>query len=486
MKDIHKNTNVQYVIMNNISNDLYTLTFQNKPSEYILNVNPLMRSDILSIGEKFYNDKEFNAVRMHEREIYEKELSVYQEKLEKQIKEIHSKEVEILTMNNNFNSLLKKKIDEVQQKYNESIENEKRIIAQGIHLIRDEMNMMHDIEKKNLCLLHEKEKEMMKMMHENEKKSNNELDQHKNALIDELKKEKNIFFSKMDSTVHKGQVGELMVKSYIENNFYNYEVADTSNRANFGDLYIENNGMKLMIEVKNMEKMDRTAVDKFFNNVTHGVNNGRINAALFISLKDTHLYEGIKDLHFCFIDSVPCVMISNALINTHYIRMSIVLLEKLVNQLRNVLHIDDDVEKCLSLSMQHMYEQYNEDMMCINNEEKSLNNLLISLKQRKERLCETDAFIREYTVKYGMIIKKEKGKHVGKNKIDHIDIQNKLIEWARENKGCIKLENLIKMNIDQNTCNKYGGIMVMRKYVDQCRMNPTDIHKLNLNDESNL
>ena len=87
-----------------------------------------------------------------------------------------------------------------------------------------------------------------------------------------------------------GALGENEVERVIANSLQ-CTIEDTSQYSHKGDRFVRtDDGMKLLQETKTVERLhSKQDVEKFYSDVRKGVQEGRINCALFISLKTTHI-----------------------------------------------------------------------------------------------------------------------------------------------------------------------------------------------------
>lgn len=95
------------------------------------------------------------------------------------------------------------------------------------------------------------------------------------------------------------------------------EIADVSHIAGHGDRFITTpNGLKLLLEVKNVERLhSKHDIEKFRNDVYNGIQSQRINAALLVSLKTSSIPNVSGSCSVTFLQSdagrIPVMLLSS-------------------------------------------------------------------------------------------------------------------------------------------------------------------------------
>lgn len=146
-----------------------------------------------------------------------------------------------------------------------------------------------------------------------------------------------------------GNVGESIVEQYISETFSGpyYKIVDVSHVPNSADRIFSSSSMKCIIETKNVSRLKTTDVEKFHNDIRVGVQRSQINAALLVSLLDTHLIDGHKGFYFEIREGIPVIYIGNAVERMFAIKMALLTLQYLVDNgvVTNIVEEDSDSEQ---------------------------------------------------------------------------------------------------------------------------------------------
>ena len=138
------------------------------------------------------------------------------------------------------------------------------------------------------------------------------------------------YFNKIfSSTVAKGEYGENFVQNYLIDKFSGAKIIDTHKETATGDIIFHFNNLKTLIEVKNVQQVKPTEIEKFYRDIQ--VKKDEINSALFISLNDTNLIKGQKIIHFEIKHNIPIFILSNAFNTPENIRLAIVIIQYLIS-----------------------------------------------------------------------------------------------------------------------------------------------------------
>ena len=154
--------------------------------------------------------------------------------------------------------------------------------------------------------------------------------EHKTNLL-QIQDTINIFTKSTNKSSVKGKVSETIVQNIISNFFTDDTILDTSKESKAGDYQlIMNDGMKLMIEVKNYKNpVDKNEVDKFVRDIKHNKLNG-----IFISTTSKIVKKKLLE-----IEELPSgeitVYISNTGISGESIILGILLLKELIKRKAN-------------------------------------------------------------------------------------------------------------------------------------------------------
>jgi len=127
------------------------------------------------------------------------------------------------------------------------------------------------------------------------------IEHHQLLQMDEIGRNNN-------STI-KGRDGELLVYSKLQSFFPRSEIEDTHNIPRRGDFIVRDDGLTIMIEIKNYSRnVQKAEIDKFYRDLGD-VSNKDIQCAIFVSLK-----SGIcnrEDFAFEIYNNIPILFIHN-------------------------------------------------------------------------------------------------------------------------------------------------------------------------------
>lgn len=148
--------------------------------------------------------------------------------------------------------------------------------------------------------------------------------------INQLNQKFTDYFQKIfTNNTEKGEYGEEFVQNYLIDKFSGSMIADTHKETASGDILFHFNNLKTLIEVKNVQQVKPSEVEKFYRDIQQ--KKDEINSALFISLNDTNLVKGQKIIHFEIKYGIPIFMISNAFNTPENIRLAIIIIQYLIN-----------------------------------------------------------------------------------------------------------------------------------------------------------
>lgn len=366
------------------------------PQEYeideIFFKNPYDTSQIIDLGVKSFNAlKNFKYLDDDKQEI--ERLKTQIDSLENELN--YKFEIEIMKYKNNHNQeteSLKKQIEELK-KLNENSFNDFTIKLQNI-------NDIYSVEKQKIKDDVKKDYEIIKKLNENvyEEKINHllmykERNEINEKRINELQKKNEEIFERMSflsKSSNKGKEAEFFLQSYINDKFKLSKLFDMTNEPHSGDYHLHLNNSKILIESKNVEKIQKVRdLDKFVRDIQTCSNQNKINAGLFICFNDIIIKDGTRNFIFEFIDNTPVIYISNAIDNLDMISTSILILENIVSSLNYYKQSSEEFEQ----SRKHIIDllkiiitnidTLNQDILL---DEQDINNLLSRINKKKENM----------------------------------------------------------------------------------------------------
>lgn len=190
----------------------------------------------------------------------------------------------------------------------------------------------------------------------------------------------------------KGDFGENIVYNQLVHYYPNCVIQDVSGTTAKGDIlwHMNNDSFKALVEVKNVQYVRPSDVQKFERDLRINYKNNTCNCGLFVSLK-TEAIQSKGKFHFEFFESIPVIYVSNIYEDTHLLRVAFDMLLNIQQTLQSQQNNCDEVtlkeqltqlvntinEKCISCSknisaMRHSCEQLSQ---AIKNEEHTINDL---------------------------------------------------------------------------------------------------------------
>ena len=202
------------------------------------------------------------------------------------------------------------------------------------------------------------------------------------------------YFNKIFTVnTEKGEYGEEFVQNFLIDKFSGAKIIDTHKETATGDIIFHFNNLKTLIEVKNVQQVKPTEIDKFYRDIQ--VKKDEINSALFISLNDTNLVKGQKLIHFEIKYNIPIFMLSNVFNAPENIRLAIVITQYLISH----HFIFDNKKKAKEEIMENKQQlqllitAINEIFEYIQLQKTSLTNDLILLQKMQDSFKKRDAQI---------------------------------------------------------------------------------------------
>ena len=121
----------------------------------------------------------------------------------------------------------------------------------------------------------------------------------------------------------KGDFGESIVQKQISYFYPQSCIDDVSGDTAKADLLwkLFDDSFKCLIEVKNVQYVRRSDIEKFERDLNLNVKDNTCNCALFVSLK-TDVIQSKGQFHFEFYEGIPVIYISNILQNINILRLA--------------------------------------------------------------------------------------------------------------------------------------------------------------------
>lgn len=504
-----------------------------------------MSNKIISfiVGKDYHNEKLDNIISNNDISINEDIINygifVYELLENKQINDSHIQEIKDnlskeyksnIDIIQGENIILKNECKKFQEQINdfkqkiELISNEKNteitsFIEKGKQLMKDEyqliLNMQIEINKKLELDLQESRLQMQESRSQMQE-SNAKIQELTNQLILTSQKSamdcamdcnnKNI--QVIDSSIHqlndkftsyfdkifsnntaKGDYGEDFVQNYLIDKFSGSNIIDTHKEATKGDILFHHNNLKTLIEIKNVQQVKPTEIEKFYRDIQTQKDSG-INSALFISLNDTNFTQGKKIIHFEIKYNIPIFMITNAFNNPENIRLAIMIMEYLIkhqflfNQEKNTNGKNDKDSQKLQLlitAINEIYEYTNSQKKILEDDHIIIKKLTENFKKREKQIIDIDIIINNIFRQYPQLqfnIKKATEVAVSENNLPSEDgrameylnpIVQKIIEHITKqniikfNKTNINIKFLKMLQISDNNIRYAGGIKAIQK-----------------------
>ncbi len=451
---------------------------------YYDNIIKKINYDLSEQSQKFINDSQ------QETELYKRKLQALQ----------NNKDLEISSLQDNFNIKIKTfedkythTITELQnniKQLNQTIESKNNNITQlnkeielknseKISEINSYYEQGRNLSKKDFEIFYsqsieEKNKlfDKIKSYEQNIQLLNNHINdiniKHQqyilsnyNSTIMELKNDFSVLKEKLTGNASKGDAGENLVESFINQNFSLFSFENTSKLSAKGDFFLTNNTLKLLIENKNVQNIKSNDTEKFYRDVNVNAQNGSINAALFISLHDTYLVNGKKNFVFEIKYGVPIIFIGNVFENIQLVKFAICTLLYLVeNGITNTNKSDnDDFTINLISLMNTIFNHYDKNIKLIQNNKKLIESLLDNIKLQTASFDDLYAHFNPFIIKYPQYFNKNESNNnnniqtiVNKLLINKIPIRN------------IKSETIEKLGFSKDDIKSIGVDNIKKAY----------------------
>ena len=259
------------------------------------------------------------------------------------------------------------------------------------------------------------------------------------------------YFDKfIKGNIEKGNFGEKFIENYLYDKFSNCSITDTHKETSFGDLIFSHNNLKTLVESKNVQSCKKDDFNKFFKDVELRSSNNEINSALFVSLNDTSLLNNTKYFNFQFKNNIPIILISNVFNNPEFIRFSIILIEHIIDFLKNQ-KTDFDINNFIN-NLNNILTIVMNQFEYIDSDKKLISKLQININNREKDLN----IIHQQILN---LITNNSSKQI--NSLQNIEenIINTITQKINNDKSFkINLKNLQDLNISSYDIKKIGGI----------------------------
>ena len=275
-----------------------------------------------------------------------------------------------------------------------------------------------------------------------------------NTIEEKINTINNTFSSYFDKfikgNIEKGNFGEKFIENYLYDKFSNCSIIDTHKETSFGDLIFSHNNLKTLVESKNVQSCKKDDFNKFFKDVELRSSNNEINSALFVSLNDTSLLNNTKYFNFQFKNNIPIILISNVFNNPEFIRFSIILIEHIIDFLKNQ-KTDFDINNFIN-NLNNILTIVMNQFEYIDSDKKLISKLQININNREKDLN----IIHQQILN---LITNNSSKQI--NSLQNIEenIINTITQKINNDKSFkINLKNLQDLNISSYDIKKIGGI----------------------------
>lgn len=215
--------------------------------------------------------------------------------------------------------------------------------------------------------------------------------------------------------IAKGNFGESVVWNQITHYYPSSILDDCSDETGAGDMLWTLQSFNALVEVKNVQHVRPSEIQKFERDLLQNSNNAKANAGLFVSLK-TETIPGKGTLYFEFFNNVPVVYVSNVYENMNNLKIAMEILYNIQQTLgtsdtisetaHDIVYIQDTVNDFVQImfqkqkshvqNIQKMKSAYDALGQSIITEEKMVNeslNVIDTLKQSLDWVIYNDAVV---------------------------------------------------------------------------------------------
>jgi len=296
--------------LNNILNTYQNskiIPLQKQIDEYHIKINELRNNNIfeknnlINIYEEKYKkyEDDINNKLLQQQNEYEKKLQALTKTNEETSHHIITTKNETIELLKNQitelqknNEPLRKKIEELQNKYNHKLEDLQNSYAIKIQESQNTYEEKYNLQIEQINLQKNETIELLKnQITELQKITNENYNQkiHDNLIqkLDPIIK----FYGGTNS--EKGEGGEQIIREILqkETTYSTAIIEDVSNQTATGDIIFTWNKLKCLIEVKNKQRITKGDIEKFERDVIQSIEDLNINCAIFASLQ-TNIIPG--------------------------------------------------------------------------------------------------------------------------------------------------------------------------------------------------
>lgn len=326
-----------------------TIQFYNELSERFLSLNNDEKLKIINIGEHIY----FNGLKLYNSTEIDKEIFATNQRLD----EIRLQHEEKLKKHTEFVREQYASIASSQQDLIDSKQNE-------IDELKERINKLEDENCQALSL---------------------------SGKLDSLMGKGNTVDNAM-----KGDFGESIVGNQIQYWYQTSEIEDKSAETASGDLLWKIKDFKALVEVKNVQIVRPSEIQKFERDISVNTKDSTCNCGLFVSLK-TETIPGKGKFKLEFLNECPVIYVSNILNDLQTLRFALDSLYIIQTKLKHVsTHSDNEQEDFENNIIEYIQSLYNKLMsmttnitqmkqsvetlnVCIMHEENSLKDIVSNL-----------------------------------------------------------------------------------------------------------
>jgi hypothetical protein len=252
-------------------------------------------------------------------------------------------------------------------------------------------------------------------------------------------------------------MGENFIESFLSSYFPNCKIIDTHKETAKGDMLFIFDKVKTLIESKNVQKLKKDDIDKFYRDIELRTSKNEINSAILISLNDTNLIDGKRFFHFEIKNNIPIIMISNVFKNKEYIRFSISIFNYLIENGFADNETDDEKINFVINAINEINIFFKFQITYLNSDKQMIIKLEESFRKRESDLFNIDKLFKNIFNKFPELNIQDNIKK-NSNELKIIDIINKIKTNTNyknsNNKFKINIKNLESIGISSNEIKK--------------------------------
>ncbi len=261
--------------------------------------------------------------------------------------------------------------------------------------INELKSKINELEKESKQLTTEKCDLLLKLSDKNTSEIASKITEDVSYLKNNMSK----YFSDNNNTA-RGEWGENFIENFLSENFPGASIINTSQFTSFGDIYYERDGLKLLVESKNVKNLKKEDFTKFLYDIDYRCNKQEINAGLFICLLDNSLVNNVRKFYFEMHNGVPCIYIGDVSRNPFSIKFAIDTLTYLVKNGFTKFDNEDERISFLCESLNRIHNNFIKENDYLEKDKKHIEALLQNINNRRNNLIEIsnvfDELIRRY------------------------------------------------------------------------------------------